>query len=192
MDADLIKLCEQIFCEHVDKLFADSLVRKHWHEGRAYVEAPILGKWYLLEQVERVKVTACKALVAQVGFELEKPDWAPRLPTRAAAIDGMKREPRNRLKLVGYYANSRRGVNWGPHPGWDDYLAGVAALPRPAGFDLMQGTALAIRPRPLPGLDSETLCWEKPEWRLIDEKIKEQKVLAKLARAPVETGIVRR
>jgi hypothetical protein len=198
MDADLVKLCESIFCEHVDKLYADNLVRRRYHEGRAYVEAPVVGGWYPLEQVEMTKPTACKALVAQAGFELEKPDWAPRLPTSAEAIDRMKREPRCRLKLVGHYASSRRNVNWGPHPGWEDYLAGLAALPPPPGvFDIVQGAALGkIRPRLLAGLDAETWCWESPGWRLL-EKIKEQEAPAKLAReksalpTPVETGLAR-
>jgi hypothetical protein len=180
MDADLAKLCESIFCEHVDKLFAGNRLRRRQHEGRTYVEAPILGEWCLPEQIKIFKPAACRALMVQAAFEIEKPDWAPRLPTSADAIDKMKREPRCRLKLVGYYASSRQNVNWGPHPNWEDYLAGLAALPPPPGvFDVVQGANLAIRPRLLPGLERETMRWGPPE-----------RPPAKLA-APVETGLAR-
>jgi hypothetical protein len=180
MDQDLQILCEDIFCKHVDKLFAERLTWKQHRDGYDYVEAPLIGDWYPVEQIEALKRIVSRALIAQAGWELQKPQGAPRLPLTAGEIGRLKSNLRPSRQVMGCYAESLRRADWNRHPSWEDYCAGLCAL----RVGLMHNDGLWVHPRPLPGLDSKTLYWEPLERKM-------ERVYAKLG-IPAPTGIVRR
>jgi hypothetical protein len=158
MNTELSDFCEATFGKYFDTKLQENLVRKRCREGRDYAELPVLGGWHLIEQIAQYRTIACRALIVQAQFEWEKPDWAPRLPTSAEEIDKLQHNTTCRLSVVGHYAESRQGVYWGPHPGWDAYCAGLCALPDAIKF--MRHAGLETRPRRIEGLDPQT-------WRLI-------------------------
>jgi hypothetical protein len=155
---------EAIFGKFFDQRLQESLTEKHCQDGHVYAKVPVLDEWHLLEQVAEFRTVACKALIAQAGWELEKPRWAPRLPLNADAIGKLRCDPRPRFQVMGHYAASLRAADWSPHPSFDDYCAGLCALPRTAGF--MHNDGLWRTPRPLAGLEEETLCWFTPAQQL--------------------------
>jgi hypothetical protein len=160
MDQDLQSLCEELFCKHVDKLIAEKLARKQRHDDREYVEAPVIGDWYLVEQAQGLKRLISRALITRAGWELQKPYWAPPLPLRADEIEELKRDLLPSLKVMGHYAESLRLTGWSRHPPFTDYCAGLCALPLTAR--LMGNDGLWVPPRPLPGLDGRTMHWTAP------------------------------
>jgi hypothetical protein len=129
--------------------------------------APIVGGNYLIEKLAeyRVRPWACRAKAQQARFRTEKPVGAPNLPLKRDAIEKLQRSPDSLSIVIGRFANSLRRMGWSKrHPTWNPYCAGLAALPRTADLVRCAGL-LAIRPRPLPGLNPQTLCWEPPERR---------------------------
>jgi hypothetical protein len=62
------------------------------------------------------------------------------------------------LQVLGHYAESWRLNEWGEHPLYSDYVAGLCAS-RP---DIMQNDDLWVKPRPLLGLDGLTMHWSAP------------------------------
>jgi hypothetical protein len=163
MDQGLLDLCGNIIEARFDKLLEQNFKTKvRYHDGRTYVEIPIVGNWCLVENVANFKPIACRATVAKLEFDWMEPDWAP-LPTHVNNIAAAMREPNLRRQAVAHYADSRWKMDWDPaHASFNDYLAGMAALPSYTnGFCIIRGTGLKIAPRPLAGLDPETLIWDE-------------------------------
>jgi hypothetical protein len=163
VDQSVWELCDDLLARRLKKMFTENLRTKvRSQDGRKYVQIPVIDRWVLIEQAAAYEPEACRATLVQMNFEFEKPLGWPRLPTSAEAIEKMKKEPNWPATLVGYYAASRAGVSWRPHPCWDDWVAGVADIvPRtPKEVDVVVEAGLKVRPRPLVGLNRETLCWE--------------------------------
>jgi hypothetical protein len=101
------------------------------------------------------------AIKARKQFDKHKPDWAPQLPLRKDECEALQRNPDNRIKLVGYYGLSQRGVYWSfpRHPSFVKYARSLLAHPNVPKYLLGDANLLAeFPPKPLPGLD-EHLCW---------------------------------
>jgi hypothetical protein len=164
MDRSVWELCDDLLTRRLKKMFQENLRTKvRSQNGQKYVQIPVIEKWVLIEQAADWEPEACRATLVQMNFEFEKPPGWPQLPTSAEAIKAMRDKSYNWPSiLVSYYAASRAGVSWRPHPGWDDWVAGVADIvPRtPGEVDVVVEAGLKVRPRPLAGLNHATLRWE--------------------------------
>jgi hypothetical protein len=103
----------------------------------------------------------------QAQWEREKPEpWLPSLPPDEAGIAGLNVEIKKPediwLFLLSNYAWSLRQAWWDPaHPGFGDFVAGRLASPK-CDWSLKTAIALKeVRPKPLPGFNDETNCWER-------------------------------
>jgi hypothetical protein len=166
MDVELLKLCDDLLMGRFNKMFQENLRTKtRERNGQKYVQIPVTDKWVLIEQTAAYESEACRAMLVQMNFEFEKPrGWTIRLPTSAETIEAMKKRPGWRPALVGRYAASRAGIGWKPHPGWSDWVAGVADIvPGSPEEEIALEVMLNVRPRPLAGLDPSTLCWYSDE-----------------------------
>ena len=158
MEQSLLKQCERIFEGRFDTLLQENFKTKVRYEGgKTLVEVPVIGNWCLIEEIAAFKPIACRALVAHLRFEWEKPSWVPSLPTHVEDIKEMKGSYYQQ-GLVGLYADSRAAIAWEPHPSFAEYCAGIRALP-PAnkGVILLRDAGVEIAPKPLDGLNPETL-----------------------------------
>jgi hypothetical protein len=160
------------------------------------VEIPLIGviAIYNDKGVEDAKEVIVRALERQAQWEREKPlAWLPSLPLDETGIGELNAEIKKPedtwLFLLGNYAWSLRQAWWDPaHPGFNDFVAGRLASPK-CDWTSTAATALEkVRPKPLPGFNDETMCWER---RLMP---KSEEIPAKTPPAGstrVETGLAR-
>ena len=134
------------------------------------VEIPLIGviAIYNDKGAEDAKEVIVRVLERQAQWEREKPlAWLPSLPPDEAGIAELANTKIEKpedvwLFLLSNYAWSLRQAWWDPaHPGFNDFVAGRLASPK---CDWSLTTAIALKevqPKPLPGLNDETNCWER-------------------------------
>jgi hypothetical protein len=128
-------------------------------EPKDLIYVPIVEGNCEVEKIANFHVLACRAKAARARFEDEKPPGAPRLPTDLNSIRRMQKSPDAMSRLVGDFALSWREVGWrNTHPSFDDYCGGR----NPGASYLVRRAGLPVDPRPLTGLDQQTLCWRPP------------------------------
>ena len=111
----------------------------------------------------------CQALVAQLLFEENAPDWAPTLPISSEGCEFLILSSVKKEQLFGYYVRSLRwtGYDYMQHPSLGVFGRGVMAAPRLAGKTAPLQDDCELRhiffpPRALAGFSTRLMNWQAP------------------------------
>jgi hypothetical protein len=178
MDAELLKLCDQVFVAGVAG--AKAVIKealKHQHDG--FFDCPVTGRQWAVADANKAERIVCKAKIARAWWDLTKPGWAPALPISENEIEDIRDQEPLQIQIFADYAVSLAYADFDfiNHPPFDAWVSNVLSM-RPDFRPLLRH--LNLRPKPLPGFNPRINCWESP--------------LAAPAVLParIETGLARR
>jgi len=124
----LTQVCREVFATQVYELFERAPTLVDVFAELPFDAASCFKDW---RDSSCLRALVINALVARAWFDLQKPAWAPQLPLDAPACRTLVDDPDNRLKMLGWFGHSLRGVEWDYycHPSFCDYGRTALTLP---------------------------------------------------------------
>jgi hypothetical protein len=180
MDAELLKLCDQVFTAGAKAAVKKALMCQR--DG--FFKCRITGRLWAVADVEKAERVAAKAMIARAWWDRNRPGWAPSmsLPVNddeICSIGLMEHDEPLEVALVAHYASSlaQSDYDFNSHPDLEAWFCNFLSL-RPSMRRRLR--YLNLKPKPMPGFNWRCNRWEPPVGK------------PELPNGLIETGLARR
>lgn len=129
----LTKACQAEIYAYVKYLFDNEPVLASQLADFPFGDGACFAGW--MRNREGLKRIVTDALDARAWFAEQKPGWAPNLPLDWSGCRKLQRDRINKIRMVGYFAESlrRQYWSWKSHPTFARFASAVMAFGRAPG-----------------------------------------------------------